>query len=401
MTATAGLGDPRDLEKLAASDRQDVLSVALDVDPTKPDNQRANPAYRIWLRRALLEIFEHVPRERRAEVGELIDRVLTRVDDQRHGRGLAIFAAPDLWREYVLPFPLPSRVHYGRPDLSPLLWALDEYEPYAILAADRERVRLIVAFLGQADVVDQEVLTLDTSAWRTTSGRPPTFTRQTGTGAARGAQRDTFDARVDEQERRFWRTAAEVASKTLQDLGISRMIVAGPPETTAAVTGLLADHGLVQIVAVVPVPPHASVTELRDLTLPVALAEEHRRERDLVMALLERTGNRAGAVVGPTATLDALTDGRVQLVIAGAGHETRIWQCPRCGATSATERSACSNCESVMAPVSLLYALPLLVRRSGAELEIVSEEAAHLLEPHGGIGAMLRYNTTAGSGIRD
>lgn len=393
--------DLHELEELAASDRQDVLSVALDVDPTKPDNQRANPAYRIWLRRALLEIFEHVAREQRAEVDELIDRVLTRVDDQRHGRGLAIFAAPDLWREYALPFPLPRRVHYGRPDLSPLLWALDEYEPYAILAADRERVRLIVAFLGQADVVDQEVLTLDTRAWRTTSGRPPTFTRQTGTGAARGAQRDTFDARVDEQERRFWRTAAEIASRTLQDLGISRMIVAGPPETTAAVAGLLANSGAVQIVAVVPVPPHASVTELRDLTLPVALAEEHRRERDLVTALLERSGSRTGAVAGLTATLDALTDGRVQLVIADAGHETHIWQCPRCGATSATERSACPNCGSAMAPVPLLYALSLLVRRSGAELEMVSGEAAHLLKPHGGIGAILRYSTTAGLGIRD
>src|SRR5574341_67731 len=330
--------DLRGFEDLAGSNRQDVLSVALDVDPTKPDNQRANPAYRIWLRKALLEISEHVPREQRAEVGELIDRVLTRIDDRRHGRGLAIFAAPDLWREFILPFPLPNRAHYGRPDLLPLLWALDEYEPYAILAADRERVRLIVAFLGQADVVDQEVLTLDTSSWRTTSGRPPTFTRQTGTGAARGAQRDTFDARVDEQERRFWRTAAEIASRTLQDLGISRMIVAGPPETTAAVANLLANNGAVQIVAVVPVPPHARVTELRDLTLPVALAEEHRRERDLVAALLERTGSRAGAVVGLTATLDALADGRVQLVIADAGHETHIWQCPRCGATSATDR---------------------------------------------------------------
>lgn len=393
--------DPRELEQLAASDRQDILSVSLDADPTRPDNQRANPAYRIWLRRALAEIFDHVPRAHRAEVGELIDRVLTRVDDQRHGRGLAIFAAPDLWREYILPFPLPNRVHYGRPDLLPLLWALDEYEPYAILAVDRERVRLIVAFLGQADVVDQEVLTLDTSAWRTTSGRPPTFTRQTGTGAARGAQRDTFDARVDEQEHRFWRTAAEIAVKTLQDRGISRLIIAGSPEATAAVTGRLANEGAVQVVAVVPASPHASVIELRDLTLPVALAEEHRRERDLVTALLERTGNRTGAVVGPTATLDALTGGRVQLVIVDAGHETHIWRCPRCAATSATERSVCPNCGSPMARAPLLSVLPLLVRTRGAELEMVSGEAADLLAPHGGIGAMLRYNATAGLGTRD
>ncbi len=388
--------DSREIDQLAALNRQDVLSVALDVDSTKSDHQRANPAYRIWLRRALADIAQQVPRERRSEVGGLIDRILTRVDDHRHGRGLAIFAAPDFWREYVLPFPLPDRVHYGRLDLLPLLWALDEYEPYAILAADRERVRLIVAFLGQADVVDQEVLTLDTTAWRTTSGRPPTFTRRTGTGAGRGAQRDTFDARVNEQERRFWHTAAEVASKTLQDLGISRLIIAGPSEATAAVTGLLADDGAVQVVAVVPAPPHAGVMELRDLTLPAALEEEHRRERELVTALVERTGNRAGAVVGPTATLDALTGRRVQLVIVDIGHDTDVWQCPRCGATSAAERSVCPTCGSPMARVALLSALPLLVRKCGADLEMVSGEAAHLLEPHGGIGAILRYTATAG-----
>src|SRR5712692_9030938 len=91
--------DLRGLEELMASDRHDVLSVSLDVDPAKPDHQRANPAYRIWLRRALAEILEHAPRGERADVHELTDRVLTRIDNHRHGRGLAIFAAPDLWWE--------------------------------------------------------------------------------------------------------------------------------------------------------------------------------------------------------------------------------------------------------------------------------------------------------------
>jgi hypothetical protein len=389
--------DLQGLEQLLESDRQDVLSIALDVDPIKPDNQRANPSYRIWLRKALAEIFEHAPREQRPEVGALIDRVLTRVDDQRHGRGLAIFAASDLWREYVLPFPLPNRARYGPPDLLPLLWALDEYEPYAILAVSRDRVRLLVAFLGQIEMVDAEVLMLDTRAWRRTSGRPPTFTRKVGTGVPRGAQMDTFDTRVDEQERRFWRTAAEMASRILQDRGIRRLILAGPSAATAAVAGYLEDEAAVQVVAAVPAPPHASVPQLKDLTLPVALAEEHRRERELVTTLLERAGKR-DAVVGATATLAALTGGRVQLVIADPGHDPDVWQCPRCGTTSGMERAECPTCGSPMARAPLLSTLPILVRRYGAELELVSGEAAALLQPHGSVGAILRYNPSAGSG---
>lgn len=368
--------DQRAFEELAASGRQDVLSVSLDVDLTKPDHQRANPAYRIWLREALTGLLERIPRERRAVVRGLISRVLTRVDDHRHGRGLAIFAASDLWREYVLPIPLPNRVHYGQPDLFPLLWALDEYEPYAVLAVDRGQARLLVMYLGQTDVVDQEVLALETGAWRKTSGRSPTFTKRTGTGATRGAQRDTFDARVDEQERRFWRNAAAVTRKTLKDLEIQRLIIAGPPETTAAVAGLLGKDGAAQIMAVVPVPPSASIPQLRALTLQAALAEEHRREQGLVTMLLERLGSRAGAVVGLAATLEALTRGQAQLVIVDPDHQAVHTQ-----------------------PLS---ELPLLVRRHGAALEMVSGEAARLLAPHDGIGAILRYTTTAepaGSGV--
>jgi len=392
--------DIRGLEELAASGRHDILSVSLDVDLTKPDHQRANPAYRIWLRETLTGILERVPRERRADVSELIRRVLTRVDDHRHGRGLAIFAAPDLWREYVLPVPLPNRAYYGRPDLFPLLWALDEYEPYAVLAVDREQARLLVMYLGQTDVVDQDVLVLDTGAWRMTSGRPPTFTKRTGTGAARGAQRDTFDARVDEQERRFWRRAAAVAGSTLQDLGISRLIIAGSPETTAAVARTLGKDGVVQVVAVVPAPPHASIPQLRDLTLRVALAEEHRRERDLVMALLERTGNRSGAVVGITATLEALARGQAQLVVVDVDHDAPVWECAQCGMATDSERPLCAHCGGPLVRTRLLSVLPLLVRRRGAELETVSGEAARLIGSHAGIGAILRYNATAGSGIR-
>lgn len=387
--------DRGELKALAGSDRQDVLSVSLNVDPTKPDHQRANPAYRIQLRKALTDILERVPRERQAEVHALIDRVLARIDNHGHGRGLAIFAAPDLWREYSLRFPLPNRVHYGRPDLYPLLWALDEYKRYGILVVDRERARLLVAFLGRAEVVDEEVLTLNTESWRMTAGRPPTFSRRVGVGVGRGAQRDTFDARVDEQERRFWRHVVAKARHTLQGLGVTRLIIVGPPEAAAAANTLLGDSSAVRVVGVVPAPPRASTAQLRDLTLQAALAAERRREHRLVTDLLEGTGTR-GSVVGLSATLAALIAGRAQLVVVDAGHDADVWQCQQCGLIVSDERPVCPNCGSGMTRTPLLYALPMLAYGRGATLETISGEAADLLKPHGGIGASLRYNPILG-----
>lgn len=47
---------------LLKSDRRDVLSVALDLDPTQPEHQSPHPAYRTWLRETFQHMLETVPR---------------------------------------------------------------------------------------------------------------------------------------------------------------------------------------------------------------------------------------------------------------------------------------------------------------------------------------------------
>ena len=151
-----------DLADLIEAERADVLSVSLDVDPSRPEHQGQNPAYRIWLRNALRQTLEAIPKEARRGADELAQRIIRHVETNRpRGRGLAIFAAPGLWREYVLPVPLTNRAQYGRPDVVPVLWAVDEYEPYAILAVDREHARILIAYLGRTTTVDEETLELD------------------------------------------------------------------------------------------------------------------------------------------------------------------------------------------------------------------------------------------------
>src|SRR3990172_2390343 len=91
----------------------------------------------------------------------------------------------------VLPVPLTNRAQYGRPDVVPVLWAVDEYEPYAILAVDREHARILIAYLGRTTTVDEETLELDTSDWRFKAGRQPSFTGRGGgggSGRAHGAR---------------------------------------------------------------------------------------------------------------------------------------------------------------------------------------------------------------------
>lgn len=380
-----------EINELLSMTRDNILSVSLNIDPDDPDHQRANPAYRIWLRNAARDLFQDLPSRTGRQVKAIVARILRRLEDPLKGRGFAVYAAPDFWREFSLPFPLPNRLNYGQPDLLPVLWALDEYEPYGVLAVTRERVRILTVYLGRTSVVGQEVLVLDPSSWRFTSGRQPTFTRMTGTGAARGAQRDTFDARVEEQIRRLWQAAARAAEEFLDQKRIDRLIIAGPEEDVHAVRRELSTKAAAKVFATVPVPSHAALDEIRTRTLPVALGEERRRELALVEEIVTNAAARAGAVVGLTASLVALNRGRARIVVADVHVERDVWYCPRCMEASATEQGTCPVCGTATVRAGLLHVLPLLVRRRGADLELVNGEAAETLRPHEGIGALLRY----------
>jgi peptide chain release factor subunit 1 len=383
-----------DLISLVETDRDDVFSVSLDIDPAKLEHQTVQPAYMIRLKNGIRDILEGLPKRRRKQAAHVAAQILAFVEMMRpEGRGLAIFAGPDLWRQQFFPFSLPNRISYGRPDVMPVLWTVDEYQPYAILVVDRERARILAAYLGAAAVMERDALVLDTSEWHFTAGRQPTYTKATGTGAARGAQRDTFEARIDDHLRRFWVGAAEAAVRWLDELHVDRLILAGPPEATAAVEDALPDRARVKLAATVPMAADADLAEIRERTLEAALQSERGREEELIAAVLDRTSRPAGSVTGIDATLAALQQGEAMTVIADRDLEGTVGRCRRCGYVTAKSRLRCEVCRGKLEQVSFPQVLPLLVRRSGARLELVGKESAGALRALGGLAAILRFRS--------
>ncbi len=379
-----------ELTGLLETNREDVFSISLDVDPTKPEHQTPNPAYRIWLHQAVHRTLDGIPAPARQEAARTAQRVLAHVAAAPpRGRGLVIFAAPDLWRAYVLPFPLPNHVQYGRPDLMPMLWAMHEYKAYAIVAVYREHARIAVAHLGRATVVDEETLELDTSDWRFKAGRTDTYTRGVGIGVGRGAQADPFDARIDEHLRRFWRRVAAAAAQALADLHVDRVILGGPEEAVTAVRDLLPEQVRRCVIGIVPIPSYASLAEIQERTLPLALADRHRQEARLVADVLDRARAGGGGVTGRVATFDALLLGEVRVLVAARDLEGDVWRCRQCERVSTSPVAACPACGGAVDRVPLQQVLPLLARRHGAGLELVGSPASSQLTD--GIGGLLRY----------
>jgi Bacterial archaeo-eukaryotic release factor family 10 len=393
-----GMVDADRLNEIVKADRDDVFSLSLNTDPSLAEHQRPNPAYRVWTRNAVRRLLRRMSPETRPRAEPAADRLLAHVDAMpQEGRGTAVFAGPGLWETYTLPFPLPNHLSYGRPDAVPVLWAIHEYAPYALVVVFHDRARLLVAYLGETAVVDEITLELATEQWGFKYGRTATSSRRGGVGVGRGTQSDAYQARVLAQYRRFWHAVAEAAARTLAARRIDRIILAGNKEAAAAVSAALPRPLHSAVVGTLAVPPHATLAEIQARALPVALAHRHGRDRRLVRSIAEERRPEGMGLDGAAATLEALAAGKLRIIVAGRDMHAAAWVCSRCGVPG-TGVAQCAACGGSMRRLTLPWELPVLAARYGAALEVVGIDAAAPLAD--GIGGLLRYAPAAAVDLR-
>lgn len=380
--------DEARLTELAQMERDDVFSLTLNTDPSLAQHQRPNPAYRIWAHDAVHRLLHRMPPDARRRAEPSAQRLLAHVDAMpQEGRGLAIFAAPDLWETWTVPFPLPNHLAYGRPDTVAALWAIHEYPPYAIVLVSHDRARLLVAYLGRAAVVDEIELDLHPEQWRFKTGRMATSSRGSGIGVGRGIQSSAHEARVLAQHHRFWRDVAEAAARMLTARRIDRVILGGDAEAAGAVSAALPGPLRDAVVGTAAVPAYATVAEIGARVLPIALADHRARDRRVVRSIAEERHAGGTGVDGAAATLNALTAGTLRVVVAARDMHAPAWVCSGCGRIAATA-SRCAVCGGEPQRLVLPQALPLLTARHGAALQLIDADAAAPLAD--GIGGLLR-----------
>jgi peptide subunit release factor 1 (eRF1) len=109
-----------------------------------------------------------------------------------------------------------------------------------------------------------------------------------------------------------------------------------------------------------------------------------------VQELVEGNGARF-AVLGTTATLEAVSAGRVHKLVIADVYQGVGGECEKCGSVT-TEGATCSLCGGPTTPVVDLR--ERVVERAldkGAIIESVSGDAAVVLMAQGGMGAWTRY----------
>jgi len=302
--------------------------------------------------------------------------------DRSRVRGLAFFAcSDDGWFEVVeSPLPVANGIVVNHtPHVRPLESVLQAYERFAVVLVDRQRARLFRFELGELTEHTEvfEAALRDVTAAAAGPGHP-----------AQGSRGAAVQRRIDEAAHRNLKHAADVAFAELQRRPVDHVILGGPHEVVVEFEGLLHPWVRQRVVDRLAIPATAGADEVRQAALCVEAAVARRNEAALVERLRDGVGTGAG-VAGLEATLAALVERRVDVLLVSDGYETEGWRCRSCRYLGPLGRR-CPVCATEMDLVAdVVEEAVEEALANSCRVQMVRESAD--LDVLGRIGALLRF----------
>jgi peptide subunit release factor 1 (eRF1) len=358
-----------------------VLSLYLDVDQSKASNLKRG--FETVVHNLLRDVERGVD-ERAREEFELNRARLLRFlrSYEPRKKSLVVFcdARHDFWWDRDLPVSMPSVARFeNAPYLRPLIEALDEYERYGVVLMDKEKARFFTVYMGE---IQEHEAVFDEVPRRTVT------TSMDRLWSQKNLQRH-HDAHV------HWHAVhvAERLRELVDRYRFDRLIIGGTVEAVGELMRVLPKRLSERVAGTISLPVTAPTQDVLAEVIRIEEQVERQAELQMVDALLTAAAKGDRAVVGPTATLEALNEGRVwRFVYAGQCALTGS-ACAQCGALFwEPQRATCWYCGGTLAAVpGFLNRVLERVLALGGSVEEVRGPAAERLETAGGIGAFLRY----------
>jgi peptide subunit release factor 1 (eRF1) len=305
---------------------------------------------------------------------ERIRAFFTNEFERNGAHGLAIFAAglDNVWRTLPLTEPVPDRICVDRRlHLAPLVPLVGRGEGALVVALNRERgdvYRLRAGRLEEvADLTDEQPRRHDQGGW----------------------SQARLQRRVDNMAQEHLRAVADEVDRLVRRRRAGRVVVVSPEETWKEFSELLSQEARAAVAGWTVAESHAGPAELLEQATPVLERWRAEKERDTVERWREEAARNGRASSGWAETLEAASDGRVELLLFREGVDHEAWRCPACGRLAATG----GKCP--------LDGTTLERRSDGLDLVVHQTlvhggsvwAAQHVrdLDPVEGIGAILRY----------
>lgn len=289
--------------------------------------------------------------------------------------GLAVFTswALGLHHGLVLPATVPDLLRVGTsPYVRPLAELQDEYETFAVVAADNKASRIFVVTASTSEEEER------------VSGDVKNRVKKGGWSQKRYARRR------ENQLHHYAKDVAERLGELRKEHDFSSIVLLGSEETMHEIREALPTELADQVMGERAVDVKEGVEELVDDAYELYFEAIREVDEELWGRIREESLAGGLAVTGATRVLDALRQGRVEALLMAEETEIRGTRCHDCEHVVHGTPQTCQSCgSSDVFAIDLTEELVRLAETTSATTQFPDSIPA--LEEVGGVAALLRW----------
>jgi len=331
---------------------------------------------------ALLNSAEKIDRkdlthEQRGALKADFERIAHWFDDEfdRDGaRSVAIFAAglDNFWSTLALPESVPDRFMVGHElFLAPLVPVVARADGTIVAVVGREAGQLYRLQAGRLRELGDY------------SDETPGQHDQGGWSQAR------YQRHIEHLVQEHVKDVAQVLDRSRRRLHVPKIVLVSSEEMRSEFLDALAPAAREAVVGWTSADAHAGPARLLEAVTPVLEQAEAKDEAEVLARWREDAGRGTRAASGWEQTLEAASDGRVEVLLFQEGVDHAAFRCPACGRAAATGGS-CPLDGTTLEPAAA--GLDLAIHQTlmhGGEVWAIRQQQD--LSPVEGIGALLRF----------
>ena len=290
-------------------------------------------------------------------------------------RGVAVFASEldGLFFPLLLPWPVADEARIAKQlYLAPLVSIVGSGDGALVAYVGRERGDVYRLRAGQLVPLADE------------TAEVPGRHDQGGWSQAR------YERHIETIVDRHLRDVADALDRCVRRLRGVRVVLAGPEETRSGFEGLLSAETRAALVGWVAAEAHVDAPRLLEAARPLLDEWRAGREEQLLARWREEAARNGRAAAGWEETLQAASDGRIELLLVQDGADRSAYVCPACGRAQATNGSCPLDGTTLQEADTGLDLAVHQTLTHGGTVEVIGEEHRDL-EPVGGVAALLRF----------